>query len=81
MVSTPKPASEAETSLATISAALIAVVFLGFTALPEESGLFVWSCGTAGLLVYAHRGNIRRMLDGTESRFASPAARWLRRGP
>jgi glycerol-3-phosphate acyltransferase PlsY len=67
--------------LATISAALIAVVFLGFTALPEESGLFVWACGTAGLLVYAHRGNIRRMLDGTESRFASPAARWLRRGP
>jgi glycerol-3-phosphate acyltransferase PlsY len=67
--------------LATISAALIAVVFLGFTALPGESGLFVWACGTAGLLVYAHRGNIRRMLDGTESRFASPAARWLRRGP
>jgi glycerol-3-phosphate acyltransferase PlsY len=67
--------------LATISAALIAVVFLGFTALPGESGLFVWACATAGLLVYAHRGNIRRMLDGTESRFASPAARWLRRGP
>jgi hypothetical protein len=31
-------------------------------------------------LIYAHRGNIRRMLDGTEARFASPAARWLRRG-
>ena len=66
--------------LATIGAALIAVVFLGFTALPEQSGLFVFACGTAALLVYAHRGNIRRMLDGTESRFASPAARWLRRG-
>jgi glycerol-3-phosphate acyltransferase PlsY len=65
---------------ATISAALIAVIFLGFTVLPAESGLFVFACGTAGLLVYAHRGNIRRMLDGTESRFASPAARWLRRG-
>jgi glycerol-3-phosphate acyltransferase PlsY len=66
--------------LATISAALIAVIFVGFTALPEQSGLFLFACGTAGLLVYAHRGNIRRMLDGTESRFPSPAARWLRRG-
>jgi glycerol-3-phosphate acyltransferase PlsY len=66
--------------LATISAALVAVVFLGFTALPERSGLFLFACATAGLLIYAHRGNIRRMLDGTESRFASPATRWLRRG-
>ena len=66
--------------LATISAALVAVAFLGFTALPEQSGLFVFACATAALLTYAHRGNIRRMLDGTESRFSSPAARWLRRG-
>jgi len=66
--------------LATISASLVAVIFLGFTALPEQSGLFLFACGTAALLIYAHRGNIRRMLDGTESRFASPAARWLRRG-
>ncbi len=66
--------------LATISAALVAVLFLGVTALPEQSGLFVFACLTALLLIYAHRGNIRRMLDGTESRFASPAARWLRRG-
>jgi len=66
--------------LATISAALVAVVFLGVTVLPEQSGLFLFACATAGLLIYAHRGNIRRMLDGTESRFASPGARWLRRG-
>jgi glycerol-3-phosphate acyltransferase PlsY len=66
--------------LATISAALVAVAYLGVTVLPEQSGLFVFACATAALLVYAHRGNIRRMLDGTESRFASPAARWLRRG-
>jgi glycerol-3-phosphate acyltransferase PlsY len=66
--------------LATISAALLAVIFLGFTVLPEQSGLFLFACGTAALLIYAHRGNIRRMLDGTESRFRSPAARWLRRG-
>jgi glycerol-3-phosphate acyltransferase PlsY len=66
--------------LATISAALVAVLFLGFTALPEQSGLFVFACATAALIVWAHRANIRRMLDGTESRFSSPAARWLRRG-
>lgn len=66
--------------LATITAALAAVLFLGATALPERSGLFVFACATAALLIYAHRGNIRRMWDGTESRFASPAARWLRRG-
>ena len=66
--------------LATISAALVAVVFLGLTVLPEQSGLFLFACATAGLLIYAHRGNMRRMLDGTESRFASPGARWLRRG-
>jgi glycerol-3-phosphate acyltransferase PlsY len=66
--------------LATISASLVAVIFLGLTALPVQSGLFLFGCATAGLLIYAHRGNIRRMLDGTESRFASPAARWLRRG-
>jgi len=67
--------------LATITASLAAVAFLAVTALPERSGLFLFACGTAALLIYAHRGNIRRMLDGTESRFASPAARWLRRGP
>lgn len=66
--------------LATVSASLVAVLFLGLTALPEQSGLFLFACGTAALLVYAHRGNIRRMLDGTESRFASPASRWLKRG-
>ena len=66
--------------LATISAALVAVIVIGFTALPSGSGLFLFGCATAGLVIYAHRGNIRRMLDGTESRFSSPAARWLRRG-
>jgi glycerol-3-phosphate acyltransferase PlsY len=66
--------------LATLSAALMTVVFFAVTALPERSGLFLFGCATAALLIYAHRGNIRRMLDGTEPRFASPAARWLRRG-
>jgi acyl phosphate:glycerol-3-phosphate acyltransferase len=56
--------------LATICASLAAVALLGFTRLPQQSGLFVFACCTATLLVYAHRGNIRRMLNGTESRFA-----------
>ena len=66
--------------LATIIAAFVAVLFLGATALPEQSGLFVFGCATAALVIYAHRGNVRRMLDGTESKFSTPAARWLRRG-
>jgi glycerol-3-phosphate acyltransferase PlsY len=66
--------------LATISACLAAVVFLFFTALPEKSGLFVFACCTAALLVYAHRGNIRRMLNGTESRFSRPLLARLRGG-
>ncbi len=63
--------------LATITAALAAVVFLGVTGLPERSGLFVFVGLTAALLIYAHRGNIHRMLNGTESRFARPALRRL----
>jgi len=66
--------------LATMSAGLVAALFVGVTALPEQAGLFLWACATTALLIYAHRSNIQRMLDGTESRFASPGARWLRRG-
>ena len=66
--------------LATMSAGLVAALFVGVTALPEQAGLFLWACATTTLLIYAHRSNIQRMLDGTESRFASPGARWLRRG-
>jgi glycerol-3-phosphate acyltransferase PlsY len=66
--------------LATVSATLIAVVYVALTGLPAQSGLFLFACGTSALLVYAHRGNITRMIAGTESRFASPVVRWLRRG-
>ena len=52
--------------LATITAALAAVVVVGATRLPEEHALFAFSVVTATLLIYAHRGNIRRMLNGTE---------------
>ena len=58
--------------LATIGAVLAAVVFVAFTGLPEDAGLFAYACCNAALLIYAHRGNIRRMLNGTESRVTTP---------
>ena len=58
--------------LATLGAALSALVFIGFTALPEQVALFLFACATAVLIVFAHRGNIRRMWNGTESRFSRP---------
>jgi glycerol-3-phosphate acyltransferase PlsY len=66
--------------LATITATLVAVLFVGFTGLPAQSGLFLFACATSALLIFAHRGNIQRMRAGTESRFASPMVRWLQRG-
>ena len=63
--------------LATISAAAAAVVFVALTRLPAQHGLFVFTCATAALLLYAHRGNVQRMLNGTESRFARPVFRRL----
>jgi glycerol-3-phosphate acyltransferase PlsY len=66
--------------LATITAALAAAVFIGVTGLPEQQGLFVFACAVAALLVYAHRGNIDRMLNGTEARFSRPRLRRLRGG-
>ena len=44
-------------------------VHVALTGLPAQSGLFLFACGTSALLVYAHRGNITRMIAGTESRF------------
>jgi glycerol-3-phosphate acyltransferase PlsY len=61
--------------LATIGAAVVAVVAVALTALPEQVGLFAFACATAALVIFAHRGNIRRMLDGTESRFSRPLLR------
>lgn len=66
--------------LATLTASLVAVIYVGLTGLPEQSGLFAFACATSALLFWAHRGNIKRMLAGTESRFQSPVVRWLRRG-
>ena len=54
--------------LATVIAAITAVVFVGVTGLPQEHGLFLLCCAIAGLIVYTHRSNIQRMLSGAEHR-------------
>lgn len=58
--------------LATISAAVAAVVYTAVTSLSDDPGLVVFAGAVAILLIYAHRGNIQRMLNGTESRFSRP---------
>lgn len=58
--------------LATISGGLAAVAVVGLMLLPAEPGLFAFALCTAALLVYTHRGNIRRMVNGTEPRFSRP---------
>ena len=54
--------------LATMSAG-VAAALLAAVDLPDEPGFFVFACAVAALLIFTHRGNIRRMLAGTESRF------------
>jgi len=55
--------------IATVSAALFAAVYVGVAELPEQQGLFVFASLVGLLILYTHRGNLRRMMDGTESRF------------
>ncbi len=66
--------------LATVIAAAAAIALVGALYLPTQHGLFVFTCLASGLVIYAHRGNLRRMLNGTESRFARPALGRLRGG-
>jgi len=55
--------------LATVSATLAAVVYLGLFALPDRAELFGFACLVSALTLYTHRGNIVRMWQGKESRF------------
>jgi glycerol-3-phosphate acyltransferase PlsY len=56
--------------LATISATLAAAIWLGLFGLPDRAALFVFACFVAALTIYTHRSNIKRMLQGKESRFS-----------
>jgi acyl phosphate:glycerol-3-phosphate acyltransferase len=55
--------------IATVTGAITAAVYVGLTGLPGQEGLFAFACLTAVLIAYTHRGNLKRMLAGTESRF------------
>ncbi|HZW59311.1 MAG TPA: glycerol-3-phosphate 1-O-acyltransferase PlsY [Woeseiaceae bacterium] len=56
--------------LATMSAAVFAPVYLALTRLPEGQPLFIYSALMAMYVIFSHRANIRRMLNGTEHRNA-----------
>ena len=55
-------------SLATMGAAVGVAVFIGMTGLPYAYRIFVLAVLIAGLIVFTHRSNIARMLQGTEAR-------------
>jgi glycerol-3-phosphate acyltransferase PlsY len=54
--------------LATMSAAVGVAVFIGVTGLPYAYRIFVLAALIAVLIVFTHRANIARMLQGTEAR-------------
>lgn len=54
-------------SLGSVLAALSMPLWILFLGYPRE--IFAGSLGIALLIVWRHRSNIRRMLDGTENRF------------
>lgn len=56
--------------LATMSATLGATVILAWLRLPEGYGLVLFSACVTALIVYTHRANIVRMINGTENRMA-----------
>jgi glycerol-3-phosphate acyltransferase PlsY len=55
--------------IATVSAAWLAAVYVALAGLPAQQALFVFAALLAAFITYTHRSNLRRMWDGTESRF------------
>jgi glycerol-3-phosphate acyltransferase PlsY len=54
--------------LATMTAAVSVPVWLAFTRLPGDQGLFIYSAVMAMFIIFWHRANIQRMRDGVENR-------------
>ena len=54
--------------LATMGVVIGVSAYIGLTRLPEEYGLFIFSLFAAALILYTHRANIKRMLEGSENR-------------
>jgi acyl phosphate:glycerol-3-phosphate acyltransferase len=61
--------------LATMSASVAAAILFAIFKPPEGEALVVFATLVAALIVFTHRSNIRRMFDGTESRFRRQADR------
>jgi glycerol-3-phosphate acyltransferase PlsY len=54
--------------LSTMVAGASAPIYLAATQLPSDQPLFIYCAGLALYMIFTHRSNIRRMMDGTESR-------------
>jgi glycerol-3-phosphate acyltransferase PlsY len=54
--------------LASMTAAISLPLWLGFTRLPADQPLFIYSVVMAMFIIYCHRANIQRMRDGNEHR-------------
>ncbi len=54
--------------LSTMIAGVSAPIYLAATQLPSEQPLFIYCAGLALYMIFTHRSNIRRMMEGTESR-------------
>lgn len=54
--------------LSTMCAGLTAPVVIALTRLPDDQPLFIYCAAMSIYLIFSHRSNIRRMLDGNENR-------------
>ena len=54
--------------LSTMLAGASAPIYLAATQLPSNQPLFIYCTGLALYMIFTHRSNIRRMMQGTESR-------------
>jgi acyl phosphate:glycerol-3-phosphate acyltransferase len=54
--------------LSTMVAGVSAPIYLAATQLPSDQPLFIYCAGLALYMIFTHRSNIRRMMEGTESR-------------
>ena len=54
--------------LSTMVAGASAPIYLAATQLPSNQPLFIYCAGLALYMIFTHRSNIQRMMEGTESR-------------
>lgn len=54
--------------LSTMSVSIGVSAYIGLTRFPAQIELFIFSLIVAALIIYTHRENIKRMLQGTETR-------------